>query len=317
MHEIKKKMKNKHISILIDCLKTACAPTWKSAKWLLRLMIPISLIVTLLQYSGILEWIAGYLNPIFIHLGLPGESAVIFISGATAGTYAGVAAMASIQLTIRQASILGIMMALCHALPMECTVNSKTGSSFWKMGLIRIVAAFICAFLLNLFLPEMNNPALYLGADPNSSFTNVMVTWIFSQIKMIGLVFFIIYSLMVLQRIIDTYGWLHPLSRFLSPLMAIFGLPRQSAYMWLVGNVLGISYGAAVMLELQEKKLITMEDSNEVNYHLIMNHSMLEDTIVFATTGISATLIITSRIFFAIMVVWSRKLLKALYHILK
>ncbi len=302
----------RHISILLDNLKTACAPTWKSAKWLLRLMIPISLTVTLLQYSGILEWIACYLNPLFVHLGLPGESAIIFISGATAGTYAGVAAMASIQLTIRQASILGIMMALCHALPMECTVNSKTGSSFWKMGLIRIFAAFICALLLNLILPEMNQPALYMGADPDSTFQNVMTTWIFSQIKMIVLVFFIIYSLMVLQRIIDAYGWLHPLSLFLSPLMVLFGLPRKSAYMWLVGNVLGISYGATVMLELQEKKLISIEDSNEVNYHLIMNHSMLEDTIVFATTGISGSLIIACRVIFAIVVVWVRKIIKSI-----
>lgn len=272
-------------------------------------MIPISLGVTLLQYSGLLALIASYLNPLFVYLGLPGSTAVVFISGATAGTYAGVAAMMSIPLSLRQATILGIMMALCHALPMECTVNSKTGSSFWKMGLIRIVAAFLCAFLLNLVLGDMSEPILYLGADPDSSFQQVMFTWVLSQLKMVLMVFLIIYSLMVLQRLIEAYGLLRPLSNFLSPLMSVFGLPRQSAYMWLVGNVLGISYGAAVMLELQEKKLITMQESNEVNYHLIMNHSMLEDTVVFAATGISALWIIGCRVAFAIAVVWSRKLL--------
>lgn len=301
---------NNQLSIIVSCLKTAWPTTWKSAKWLLRLMIPISLAVTLLQYSGILEWIAGYLNPIFVHLGLPGASAVVFISGATAGTYAGVAAMTSIQLSLRQATILGIMMGLCHALPMECTVNSKTGSSFWKMGLIRILAAFACAFLLNQLLPDWQQPFLYMGAAPDSSFQEVMVTWVFSQLKMVLMVFLIIYSLMVLQRLIDAYGLLRPLSNFLSPLMILFGLPRQSAYMWLVGNVLGISYGAAVMLELQEKKLITSEDSNEVNYHLIMNHSMLEDTLVFAAAGVPALWMIGMRVLFAILVVWCRKLVK-------
>lgn len=300
---------NKHLHIAMQCLKTAWPPTWKSAKWLLRLMIPISLTVTLLQYTGILEWIAGYLNPVFEHLGLPGASAVIFISGATAGTYAGVAALMSLQLTLRQATILGIMMALCHALPMECAVNSKTGSSFWKMGLIRIVCAFLCAYILNFLLPELSEPFMYLGADPDSSFAQVMLTWVQSQVKMVFMLFVIIYSLMVLQRLIDAYGLLRPLSNFLSPLMAVFGLPRQSAYMWLVGNVLGISYGAAVMLELQEKQLISSEESNEVNYHLIMNHSMLEDTIVFAATGISALWIIGTRMVFALGVVWSRKAL--------
>ena len=150
---------------------------------------------------------------------------------------------------------------------------------------------------------------MYLGAAPDSSLQEVLLTWVLSQLKMVAMVFLIIYSLMVLQRVIEAYGWLKPMSDFLSPLMTVFGLPRKSAYMWLVGNVLGISYGAAVMLELQEKKLITNRESNEVNYHLIMSHSLLEDTIVFAATGISALWIIASRVLFAMAVVWSRKVL--------
>ena len=97
-------------------------------------MIPISLIVTLLQHYSVLEQFASLLNPFFSYLGLPGTSAVIFVSGALAGTYAGIAAMTAIPLTMKQASILAVMIALCHALPMECAVNKKTGSSFWKMG---------------------------------------------------------------------------------------------------------------------------------------------------------------------------------------
>lgn len=93
MSQIKKK--------LLYSLKAAWPTTLKSAKWLLKLMIPISLAVALLQHFGIIEWIAQYLNPLFQHMGLPGSSAVIFITGATAGTYAGVAAMMSIPLTLR------------------------------------------------------------------------------------------------------------------------------------------------------------------------------------------------------------------------
>ena len=112
---------------------------------------------------------------------------------------------------------------------------------------------------------------------------------------------------MVIQRLIEALHLLKPLSKIFAPLMRIFGLPQQVSYMWLVGNVLGISYGSAVMLELQEKKLISKEDANDVNYHLIMNHSMLEDTIVFAATGIPALLIISTRVFFALILVWGRK----------
>lgn len=295
---------------IIECFKEAVPASWKSTKWLLKLMIPISLAVTLMQHFGILTWIATWINPLFVHFGLPGESAVAFISGATAGTYAGIAAMMSIPLTMKQASILALMIALCHALPMECAVNKKTGSSFWKMGTIRIVMALICAFCLNIILPDMQEKYIYLGAEADSSFWEVMKIWGVSQIKMSLMVVLIIYSLMVVQRMLEAYRLLDPLSRLLSPLMAVFGLPRHASYMWLVGNVLGISYGSAVMVELEEKGLVTREEANDVNYHLIMNHSMLEDTIVFAATGISALLLITTRLCFALLLVWGRRIAK-------
>ena len=295
---------------IIECFRLALPASWKSTKWLLKLMIPISLAVTLMQHFGILTWIATWINPLFVHFGLPGESAVAFISGATAGTYAGIAAMMSIPLTMKQASILALMIALCHALPMECAVNKKTGSSFWKMGAIRIVMALICAFCLNIILPDMQEKYIYLGAEADSSFWEVMKIWGVSQIKMSLMVVLIIYSLMVVQRMLEAYRLLDPLSRLLSPLMKLFGLPRHASYMWLVGNVLGISYGSAVMVELEEKGLVTREEANDVNYHLIMNHSMLEDTIVFAATGISALLLITTRLCFALLLVWGRRIAK-------
>ncbi|MBO7099220.1 MAG: nucleoside recognition protein [Bacteroidaceae bacterium] len=291
----------------MQSLRSALPSTWKSASWLLKLMIPISLTVALLQHWGILAWIAGYLNPLFSMLGLPGESAVLFISGAAAGTYAGVAAMMSVHLTLRQATIIGIMILICHALPMECTVNHKTGSNFWRMGLIRILMAFVAAMFLNLVLPDMATPYLYMGAAADSSLAEVLQTWALSQLKVAVLVFLIIYVLMVIQSLIQLYSLLDPLSRFLAPLMRFFGLPRKAAYMWLVGNVLGLSYGSAVMLDLEEKGQITREDANDVNYHLIMNHSMLEDTIVMAVTGISVFWILATRILFALIVVWTRK----------
>lgn len=291
-------------------LKAACPSTWKSAKWLLSLMIPISLAVTLLGHLGVLEWIAGYLNPLFVHLGLPGASAVVFISGAAAGTYAGVAAMMSVHMTMREATIIAIMIGICHSLPMECSVVRKTGSSFWKMGLIRLVMAFVSALYLNTVLPDMPEQYMYIGAAPDSSLLEVLQTWVISQIKLTCMVFGIIYSLMVLQRLIEVYGLLKPLSNLFAPLMTLFGLPRSTAYLWLVGNVLGLSYGAAVMLELQEKDIINRKDTNDMNYHLIMNHSMLEDTLVFAVTGISAIWILTTRMLFALIVVWNRKLCK-------
>lgn len=289
-------------------LQAAISPAWRSSAWLLKLMIPITLGVNLLQYYGILDWIAQFFNPLFCWLGLPGESAVIFISGAAAGTYSGIAAMMTLHLTIRQATIIALMICLCHALPMECSVNRKTGSSFWRMAVIRIVMAFVCAWVMNMLLPVMDGSYPYLGAGEAKTLMEVLTTWAVSMTKMALMVIGIIYALMVVQRWLEEYKLLGPISDFLSPLMRIFGLPKNAAYMWLTGNVLGISYGSAVMLELKEQGYITDSEANDVNYHLIMNHSMLEDTIVFALTGITWWIILTVRITAALCVVWVRKL---------
>lgn len=273
-------------------------------------MIPITLCVNLLQFYGVIDWIAQFFNPLFCWLGLPGESAVIFISGATAGTYSGIATMMTLPLTMRQASIIGLMICLCHALPMECAVNRKTGSSFLKMAVIRILMAFICAGILNLLLPQMDGFYPYLGAGDAKTLAEVLTTWGLSMTKMAAMVVAIIYVLMIIQRLLEEYKLLAPISDILSPLMRLFGLPRNAAYMWLTGNVLGISYGSAVMLELKERGLVTDEEANEVNYHLIMNHSMLEDTIVFALTGVAWWLVIATRVIAALFIVWGKHLLQ-------
>lgn len=288
------------------CLRQAVPTAGASALWLLKLMIPISLGVTLAHHYGVLDMIALWLNPLFSVLGLPGSSAVAFVSGATAGTYAGIAAMMSMPLTMREATILALMIALCHALPMECAVNRKTGSSFWKMGIIRVVMAIVCAILLNLVLPPMEERYMFLGAESGGELSEVMTLWAWSQLKMSVVVFLIIYALMFVQRLMEAYSLLRPLSLRLAPLMRFFGLPEGAAYMWLVGNVLGISYGSAVMVDLEERGIISRKEANDVNYHLIMNHSMLEDTIVFAATGISAVLLISVRVAFALVLVWGR-----------
>ena len=40
-----------------------------------------------------------------------------------------------------------------------------------------------------------------------------------------------------------------------------------------------------------------------------MNHSLLEDTIVFTATGISALLLVSVRLAFALALVWTRRAL--------
>ena len=288
-------------------------PAARTTLWLLKIMLPVSLLVTVLQYLGVIAWIAQYLNPVFQHLGLPGASAIAFVTGASVTTYASLAVMLSMQLTMREATIISIMVLLCHALPMECAVVKRVGSNPWRMALLRIIAAFLAAVYLNLVLPDMPQPFTSQVAEQSvMTARQVAEMWLWSSLKLSLMIFGIIYGLMIVQRVFERFGIMRMLTRPLRPLMRIFGLPENSSYLWLVGNVLGISYGSAAMIDLEEQGQITREEANEVNYHLIMNHSMLEDTLVFVAAGVSALWILSTRMLFAFILVWTRKAVKML-----
>lgn len=296
---------------MLKILKDSFKPTVKTTLWLLKIMIPISFAVCLAQYFGFIEWCAGWLNPLFCHIGLPGASSIAFLTGATSTTYAALAVMMSMELTRRQATIIAIMVLICHALPLECTVNKKVGSKPFRMGFLRICGALLAAVYLNLVLPELSDPFSALPlSSAEASLIEVLKGWLISSMKLIIMIFAIIYALMFIQRFMEKFGLMQKLTKPLEPLMQFFGLPRNAAYLWLVGNVLGISYGSAVMLQLEEEGKISPQEADEVNYHLIMNHSMLEDTLVFATAGVSALWILSTRLLFAFVLVWGRKLLK-------
>ena len=293
---------------LCSIIKDSLRPAVKTTSWLLKIMIPISLAVCLLQYYGVIAWCAQWLNPLFRHIGLPGASSIAFLTGATVTTYAALAVMMTMELTLRQATIIAIMVLICHALPLECTVVKKVGSHPIRMGLLRIAGALLAAMYLNLVLPEMSEPFSALSVSASeASVWQVLQGWLLSSLKLSLMIFAIIYALMFVQRLMERYGLMQKLVRPLSPIMVLFGLPPNAAYLWLVGNVLGISYGSAVMIQQEEEGKISRKEADDVNYHLIMNHSMLEDTLVFATAGVSALWILSTRLLFALVLVWSRK----------
>jgi len=290
-------------------MKEIASKTWATSLWLLKIMLPVSFVVSVMQRLGVIEWLAGWLDPIFSHAGLPGEAALVFLTGALSSTYAGVAVLVGMDFTLRQATIVGLMICLCHALPVESAVEKKTGSSFFTMVALRVCAAIACAFYLNAVLPQMDGSITLHQRVEEQALTQWFLGVIVGLIRLSALVVLVIACLMTIQHLLNKYKLIPVISRPLRPLMAVFGLPQNAAYMWIVGNVLGLSYGSAVMLEIEQQGLISREESNEVNFHLSMNHSMLEDTLIFAALGISPLWIISTRVLFAMVVVWGRKLL--------
>jgi hypothetical protein len=302
---------------LLKCLTTAAKPAFRTAFWLLKVMIPISLAMTLLQYFGILGWIGHFLKPVFQYLGLPGEAAMAYLSGLFVTVYACISTMGVLTLTAKQITIIGIMCLISHNIFVEKMVQKKTGSSTWRIALLRIITAFIAGYIFNLLIPENNIPIITGGQKlaQASNLSQVLITWLSDSLYLTIKVLIIILLLMYLQQILQEFGVNKWLSRLFAPVMEMMGLPRETAFLWIVANTLGLTYGSAVLIQQTEEGLISQRSADLLNHHIAISHSLLEDTLLLFAVGALGFWIFLPRILMAVVVVWLRRLELHLRHL--
>jgi hypothetical protein len=277
----------------------------KTSLWLFKIILPISLGVSFLQYFGIIDIIAHYLSPIFSVVGLPGEAAVVFITSIFMSLYAPIAIIATLPLSPRDITILALMCLIAHNMIVETAVQSKTGSNYAVMFLLRIFAAFATAYVLNRLLPvTVGHAHASETAVVYHSLGEMLKGWGVNTFWLIVKVLLIITGLMVLQSILNEFKVLDLISKPLSPLMALMGIPKNCTFLFLVAHILGLTYGSAIMIESVNNNELTKEDANLLNYHIAVNHSTLEDTSLFAAIGVPILWMIVTRFILAFVVVW-------------
>lgn len=292
-------------SRLITSTKSALLKSKKTIWWLLKLILPISLLVSLLQYWGIIAQIAVILSPIFSIIGLPGESAVVFITSIFLPLYAPIAIIATLVLTIRQITILALMCLISHNLFVESAVQRKTGSSPVLMFALRLFFSLISAYILNLLLPThlgSNHPIQRIIEF--SGFGEMLINWVQNASYLSLKIALIVSGLMILQSILKEFKLINIISKTFTPLMRIMGLSADSSFLWVVAQTLGLAYGSAVMVEEVENKEITLNSAKLLNFHIAINHSLLEDTLLFAAIGVPVGWIVAPRVILAIIIVW-------------
>lgn len=282
----------------------------KTSLWLLKIILPISLFFRLLEYSGALVYFADFLDPIFTHLGLPGSTAIIFITSIFLPLYAPLAIITSMALTLRELTILALMCQVAHNLPVESAIQAKTGTSFWAMFNVRIIVSILIGFILNLILPQnMGNPTFLLTTAENiDSIGGVFTAWLITSIRITVLIVAIITVLMVTFRLLEEYNLINKLSKSIEPILKIFGLPRSTGFLWLIGNIVGLAYGGGLMIDQMNEGKVTKSEGSLLNYHLAVSHSIIEDNLLFVALGVSVWWILATRIIAAWIVVWLRRL---------
>ncbi len=294
------------INFLIHEFKPVIRQSLRTSFWLVSIMVPVSLGVSILDYTGALQMIAGVLNPVFSLLGVRGEGALVFITGIFLNVYSAIAVMTSLSFDVREMTILAMMSLISHNLITELLILKKTGSNPWRMLFLRLGMSILGAVLLNLLLPgsATSGESQQVVNPTHGAFLPFIHAWAIRAFLLSIKVFAFLTGLMILQKIFEMIGLTRLLSRGLRPFLYLMGLPSSTAFLWIVANLLGLGYGAAIMLDWAEKGKISARDNDLLNHHIAVCHSLFEDTLLFMAIGVSGFWISVPRLMLAIVIVW-------------
>lgn len=275
-------------------LKKAYECAWT----VIKLVIPFSIVCDLLSYFGVIERTAFLFAPIGDALMLPPGITIALASGFLFNMYAGITVAATLDLTQSQWTIFGIFLALCHSMLIEAAVLKEMGIPVSWNWLTRITCGFTAAWLFSQFIdPEQILSELPLKDKSESLAQNVDVTFFSFLFDSLGRsllltakVTFLVVGLIVFFELLKT---IRPVGRFL----------KTHAYFssLIVGGLLGVTYGAGILLK--EIKNIDKFERVLLLVFLMLAHNLIEETVLFTFFGAKALPIIFFRIGFALFCV--------------
>ncbi|MGF1470156.1 MAG: nucleoside recognition domain-containing protein [Rubrobacteraceae bacterium] len=120
--------------------------TWELGK----IIFPVTVAVSVLQYTVFYDALLSGLTPVMSLLGLPNEADVPLALGNLLNLYAAIGAILTIELTVKQVFILALMLSFSHSLPVESAVCRRIGVSVSLVVGVRVALAVAGAGAVNL-----------------------------------------------------------------------------------------------------------------------------------------------------------------------
>lgn len=292
-----------------ESIKEVVPGSVKTIVWMGKITVLITFAMMLLKFFNILPVISDFISPVFKLFGLPGATALAYISGYFVNCYSAIAVISTLDLDWRAVTIIATMVLCSHSMVLETAVLKKTGASVVRVVLTRTLSALFLGFFLNKVLP--GSPAASkdtVAQQWTLPFSKTFCDWLIATLKLLVLMAVIIFALNILQRLLCEFGIMDLISRFFKPLMYLFGLPVNASFLWLVANIVGLGYGGAVMLEEIGRGELPDRDVQLLDTHISISHSNVEDLSLMTALGGVWWIILGVRLCAAIVLVWGQRL---------
>lgn len=284
---------------------------WASSVWVAKILIPIALFITLIQWSGWLSYVDFLLQPVMGLLNLPGEAALpLIIGGLTGSIYSVAAILAIIPFTIEQMTLIAVFSLIAHGLIVEGIFQHKSGMNAFKIAAIRITAATMATLLVSRFLGDTSQSAS-LPADmmAQAPLLGILKVWALDMLILLLKILGILMFVMMLLETSKSLGWIEHVLKVLRPVMKIFGLSDRTAMMWAAAVIFGLIYCGAVIVEESKKADFTRDELERLHISIGISHSVIEDPVIFMVLGINPLWLYLPRLVIAIMAVQAYRLI--------
>ncbi|TWT00084.1 nucleoside recognition domain-containing protein [Planomicrobium sp. CPCC 101079] len=274
------------MSTLKNGLKAGLLTTWTLGK----VIFPITLIVTMLQFTPVLPFIIDLVAPLMGLFGLSGDAAIPLVLGNALNLYAGIAGILSLELTVKEVFILAVMLSFSHNIFIETSVALKVGVKLWVVLVVRFGLAALSGIVINLLWKGGGEIAQY-GFVPKAA--AVPESWL--EIFLFGLekaafgilqLAMIVIPLMIAIQILKDKKYLQRFSDLLGPLTRLLGIQKNASMTLASGLIFGLAMGAGVMIQAVKEDGVSKKDATLAFIFLVSCHAIVEDTLIFIPLGI-------------------------------
>jgi hypothetical protein len=272
-------------------------------------MIPVSIIVKILQETGLIVYIGDALSPLMSVMGLPGEMGLVWASAMLGNIYAGIITFFSIgiELSVAQLTVLSTVILIAHTLPVELAITQKAGVKAGSDFLFRFVFGFLAGIILYYIYGMLKvYQEVPVGIEKVVMISEKATwgSWALGELKNYAFVFCYITGLIILIDILKHVGIIDKINRWFYPVLRLLGIEKEVIPITVIGMTLGLAYGGGLIIN--EVKQTQLKRRN-VCYALMLmslSHSIIEDSILMITIGARFSGVFIFRFVFTLFVMY-------------
>ena len=274
---------------------------------LLRVMIPVSIAVKVVQELGLLSYISLFFSPLLTLIGLPGSYGIVLVSAMLTGLYGGILALSQVlgdPLSIEQVTVLTMFMLSAHALIVELNIGRLAGLRRRYLFFLRIGFAFFVCSMIHHFCQIFDVFQSRSSAVWTLTSSTGFEDWLIAEICHYFSIGSIVAALIFAMRVLEIVGAMNWVQKRLKPLLSPLGMSDGVAPLVVVGMTLGLAYGGGLIVDEVANGRLSRLDVLMAMSLVSMCHSLIEDTILMVMIGGEFWIIFFMRIFVTLLLTW-------------